>query len=1005
MQNTIKETFEPNKKQKEAIDITEGPVMLLAGPGTGKTYTLTKRVEKMLSKGIEPENILCLTFSDAASNEMKTRLIEKIGMNASGVNVSTYHSFCMDIIKQNPGDFELIDGFQMADDITKQALLKECIDEYSKNNKIEFLKDKWGNKYFYIQSIISAIETLKRERTTKEEFFDNIENLPSWAPYLNELYVEKKEREQKGKLVPTFLNKVDSQERKIGKAKEFYSIFEIYKKKLNENNLIDYSDMINFVLDKMESDERFLKETTKDYKYVLVDEYQDTSKVQNALIFNILKGAGHDNVFVVGDDDQIIYSFQGARCTNLSDFLSVYQNSKVICLEENRRSTQTILDFAQLLIENDKLRLTNHPDFNIEKKLIAKNEKIIAKDEKINFNVYSETLQEQNDITEKIASLIKNGTKPSEIAILTRKNDSLENYARLLGQKNIPYKLSKQKNALDVPAFIITYFYLKILSNAFLEQDKLFALLSNEPFKIKDDDLANLLILSRKTNDNWYKILADNLDTVFSKSEEIKKFLDIYSQLRSKKSYTPLMSFIYETITKTGILEYFINSNEEKFENTSAIQRLIDEARSYSLIHKTSTLDDFISHLDSYNKSNIKIELPKNTYQNNAVQLLTYHGSKGREFEYVFMPELTSKMFEKGTNPGGELELPIKKSVFSEDKETNKDAELVRLLFVGITRAKFALYLSYSNSIEGKSQTATKYIANLFPKADNLVKNKIFEIDENLKIFELYKNMKVEFIEGKYKNELLERTSNLIISQTSLNKYLNCPLSYFYSDILKVPVFIEDTDILSYGSSIHRSIDIMTKEAVKNGFWGKKEEMIEIFKNTMNGLEFSSSDKKEELIERGVNSINKNFNKFIEADPKYILSAEYKMQKEYGGATLKGFADRISTDNEGKINIFDFKTGSYKKVKPDEDYYNQLRFYKFLYESINPNKKVKETSLIFFEEDCKTSSPEPDLSNNEEIKEKIDFTIKNIKNLNFEATPDDNVCRFCSYKLICKLNG
>ena len=166
MQNTIKETFEPNKKQKEAIDITEGPVMLLAGPGTGKTYTLTKRVEKMLSKGIEPENILCLTFSDAASNEMKTRLIEKIGMNASGVNVSTYHSFCMDIIKQNPGDFELIDGFQMADDITKQALLKECIDEYSKNNKIEFLKDKWGNKYFYIQSIISAIETLKRERTT-----------------------------------------------------------------------------------------------------------------------------------------------------------------------------------------------------------------------------------------------------------------------------------------------------------------------------------------------------------------------------------------------------------------------------------------------------------------------------------------------------------------------------------------------------------------------------------------------------------------------------------------------------------------------------------------------------------------------------------------------------------------------------------------------------------------------------------------------------------------------
>ena len=124
MQNLIKETFSPNKKQQEAIDITEGPVMLLAGPGTGKTYTLTKRVEKMLSVGINPENILCLTFSDAASSEMKTRLVEKIGMSASGVNVSTYHSFCMDIIRQNPLEFELIDNFQMADDITKQAILK-----------------------------------------------------------------------------------------------------------------------------------------------------------------------------------------------------------------------------------------------------------------------------------------------------------------------------------------------------------------------------------------------------------------------------------------------------------------------------------------------------------------------------------------------------------------------------------------------------------------------------------------------------------------------------------------------------------------------------------------------------------------------------------------------------------------------------------------------------------------------------------------------------------------
>ncbi len=167
MINATKESFQPNQRQQQAIDIIYGPVMLLAGPGTGKTYTLIKRVEKMLANKIKPESILCLTFSEAASNEMKTRLVDKLGVVATGVNVSTYHSFCMDIIRQNSEIFEMSENIQMADDVTKQAIMKECIDEFDKIKPIEFLKDKWGNKYHYISSIISSIETIKRERTTK----------------------------------------------------------------------------------------------------------------------------------------------------------------------------------------------------------------------------------------------------------------------------------------------------------------------------------------------------------------------------------------------------------------------------------------------------------------------------------------------------------------------------------------------------------------------------------------------------------------------------------------------------------------------------------------------------------------------------------------------------------------------------------------------------------------------------------------------------------------------
>ena len=329
MQQT-KENFKPNYKQQLAIDKIDGAVMLLAGPGTGKTYTLTKRVEKMLGLGIKPEAILCLTFSDAATSEMQARFINKIGPEASGVNVSTYHSFCIDIIKRFPEEFDFSDNIQMADDVTKQAILKECIDEFDQKEGINFLKDKWGNKYYYIGNILDSIEVLKRERTTKEEYFDNLKYDENWGEKLRNLYLEKKEREEKNKVTKKILNDIETLEKKIGKASELYSIFEIYKRKLNENNLIDFADMVNLVVEKFETDDNFLFRALKGVEYVLVDEYQDTSKIQNELIFNILRGTKKENIFVVGDDDQIIYSFQGARSSNLADFLEKFPNTSVI---------------------------------------------------------------------------------------------------------------------------------------------------------------------------------------------------------------------------------------------------------------------------------------------------------------------------------------------------------------------------------------------------------------------------------------------------------------------------------------------------------------------------------------------------------------------------------------------------------------------------------------------------------------------------------------------------
>ncbi len=992
-----KEKFSPNLKQQEAIDALYGPVMLLAGPGTGKTFTLIKRVEKMLELNIDPASILCLTFSDAASSEMKTRLVEKIGAKAASVNVFTYHGFCMEIIRENPSEFEMTQNVQMADDITKQAILKECIDSLG---EIKFLVDKWGNKYHYLQQILGGIDTIKRERTDKQTYFDFIENSPDWRPKLNELKNELEERIKNNKPHKDCSNKVDTLEKKIGKAEEFYKIYELYKQRLSEHNLIDYSDMINYVLEKMESDDEFLIKISSQFKFLLVDEYQDTSKSQNEIIFNILKGAKSDNVFVVGDDDQIIYSFQGARSRNLGDFLEKFPNTKVICLEENRRSTQVILDFAENLINYDRFRLSKNPNFTINKNLTAKNEDVIANTQNIQYNIFSQMFQEDNKIIEQIETLLKEGEKPYEIAILEKKNDRLENFARLLKQKNIPFVLQRQKNAFDVSSFIQLYFYMKLLCNSFLEQDKIFGLLSFPPLKIQDKTIANILFHSRKQEKSWIEIIKEIKD-----DEQLNDFYKTYEELRQKKSYIPLVQFIYELATKSKILEFYSNTKDNRFENIEAIQRMIDEAKSFALIHKTARLDDFVSHLDTYLKQNIKIELKKPVFKSNAIQLLTYHSSKGREFNHVFMPNLTSRNFEKSTGGNSELNLPIQKSVFSEDKDINKEAELLRLLFVGATRARFGLYLSYSNANESNAQTASVYVSRVLENTSSIVDTKFFELQEEDKTCEIIKNLKVEINEENYKKEIEERLNSLVISQTAFNKYINCPLQYFYSDILKIPVFIEDKDILEYGSSIHLAIDLVTKDAIKNNFWPDIQIIENAFLQNMANSEFTSIDKKNELIERGKNAIKKGYPKLTETNPNNILSTEYKMELVFEGVKLKGFADRVSKNNEGDILIHDFKTGSYKKVKKDEPYYNQLCFYKFLYEEINKNSNVGECALVFFEENCKTSSFDLDAIAIEEIKQKIKEVILKIKNLDFEPTENKENCKFCNYKLICKLQN
>ncbi|MBO5435839.1 ATP-dependent helicase, partial [bacterium] len=511
----VKPVIKPNERQQQAIDILKGQIMLLAGPGTGKTFTVINRIEKMLADGVEPSSILCLTFSDAAASEMKQRLVKKMGVVASSVNIYTYHSFCNDIIKAYPAQFSLGLGVRLINETEKIAIMKECIDEAD----LKFFVPERADKYFHAKNFISYVERLKMQRLSKEEYLDCINTNPSLAPRIKELKSEIYEREQRGETRNKGrYDEIGKIETNIEKAKELWEIHDLYTLKMINKSLIDFSDMINFVLNAFEEDIAFRKEVSNNYRYFLVDEYQDTNDLQNQIIFNLLEGNDEKNIFVVGDDDQIIYGFQGAKSDNIENFLTRFPETKVICLQENNRSTQSILDFSYEVISQDETRLENNEKFkskNIFKKLVAKLMKIVEKDKPIRRYQFGETLQEFNFIVEDIENIINSEVCPlnsegekdlSQIAIIAKKRSELQSFAEMLKGKNIAFQIDEGKSIFSIRSTILIYFYLKALNNHILSSDKLFGLMLSEPFKLDLEDYNKILhekqlLKSDKSND------------------------------------------------------------------------------------------------------------------------------------------------------------------------------------------------------------------------------------------------------------------------------------------------------------------------------------------------------------------------------------------------------------------------------------------------------------------------------------------------------------------------
>ena len=600
-----------NDKQKEAVLATDGPCLVIAGAGSGKTKVLTHKIAYDIESGIKPWNILAITFTNKAANEMKERIEKLIGDAAKDLWMGTFHSICVRILRRYIDRIGYKTDFVIFDTSDQKTLIKECL----KTLKVD-------DKIFTDRGVLSEISNGKNEMLEPKAY---------GVKYAG-----------------------DFRKKTIGE------IYELYQRRLRENNAIDFDDIINFTIKILSENPDVLDYYTEKFKYILVDEYQDTNKAQFTLVS--LLASKYGNLTVVGDSDQGIYSFRGADISNILNFERDFPGTRIIKLEQNYRCTGNILKAANAVIK--------HNENKYDKKLWTENEEghlpciYCGEDE----------YDEGRYIVEQINHLkTEEYYKNSDFTILYRMNAQSRAIEDILMREGIPYKVIgglkfyERKEIKDIIA------YLRLIHNS---ADNLsLKRIINEPKRgIGKTSIEQIQEISDKTGNSMYEIIRNaqeyGLTRVFSNSRD---FIEQIEYLKSKKDELKISDLIKETLNKTGYTKALENENsveaETRIEN---LEEFLTVAIEFEEESADNTLAEFLENIT------LSSDIDGMEDQDNSITLMTLHSAKGLEFPVVFLVGM-----EEGIFPG-----------YKTIGEPQALEEERRLFYVGITRAKQYLYLT-----------------------------------------------------------------------------------------------------------------------------------------------------------------------------------------------------------------------------------------------------------------------------------------------------------------------
>ena len=963
-----------NEAQREAVTHGEGPLLIIAGVGTGKTTVITRRIAWLIAKKkAKPAEILGLTFTERAAAEMEERVDRLVPYGYIEAQIGTFHSFCDRLLRQNAILLGLSPDYRILTEAEQVIFLKGHLFDLP----LERFRPL-GNPVKHLRAILTLFSRAKDEDVVPQEYL----------AYAQELSVRSKEEAKEN-------GDEELLKEELAEQTELAKTYEAYQQLLAQHGFVDFGDLITLALKLFREHPLVLKRYQQQFRYILVDEFQDTNYAQ----FELLKLlAEHRNLTVCGDDDQSIYKFRGAAISNILGFQKKYSDAKVVVLTENYRSTQPILDASYRLIQN------NNPDRLEEHNGIVKRLRAVCGDGVPIAQHHFEALTEECDF---VAETIANGVNQEghtfrDYAVLVRSNAQAAPFLRALNLLHIPWHFSGSRGLYDQEEVKIAIAFLRVLADP---RDNLsfHYLASSLLYRVEPEALALATSYARRKNKSLFEVFriagksADFLGLSPEGREAMAKLLDDLSAMLPLATQERTGEVLYQYLTaRTGLIETLSNSEDPsdalRVQNLAKLFSIIER---FSQVCKYDRVPWFIDYLDALIEAGDNPPVGEAEWDVDAVNVLTIHQAKGLEFSVVFLVGLVSGRFPSAHRRDPvPLPDPLVKDILTTSDFHRQEER--RLFYVGMTRAQEGLYLTSAQDYGGKR-----------PRKPSLFVSEALDLPAaQIKVLKGSPLAVITRHGGTRSQQASQQELTLVsrgetileLSHQRIDDYLTCPLKYRYIHVLKVPIRQHHTVI--YGYAIHQAIKQFNL-ARHAGRDTSVDDLKEIFRRTWQAEGFLTPKHEELRFQEGLEALDHFHAHAVQEEtvPAYV---ERRFSFNEGDVRVVGIFDRIDIADGNGI-VIDYKTSA---IASEEDAAKrtkesrQLAIYALAYERLF-GKLPQGLELRFLTPQVLIGRTEPNEKTISRALSDIETAADGIRSTRFPAEPIYLACTYCPYRSIC----